>query len=259
MARVLKKSDQTTEVKEVQTLLMDKGYLTDEDINGIFDHETLRAVRLFQAQNLDQNGHPLVVDGKVGELTWRSLHHPKPITQNQSAIDFVQMRPASKCGSASGRAGLADAIDELKVGAGEVGGNNRRPFVKKYLNGIVDEANPWCAGFVSFCFSQIPCGMPSTYAVGARDVLRHVKNKGWAQPPNSGHEPKPGDVAVWWREWLPSGNGHVGLVHQRSDGVLYPIEGNKSPNVPGFWYVFSRMDKLLGFGHVSNCRLRRLA
>ena len=44
--------------------------------------------------------------------------------------------------------------------------------------------------------------------------------------------------------------GHVGLVHRLTDGMLYTIEGNKSPKVQGFSYVFSRMDKLLGFGHV---------
>jgi hypothetical protein len=39
-------------------------------------------------------------------------------------------------------------------------------------------------------------------------------------------------------------------VHQVADGMLYTIEGNRSPRVQGFSYVFSRMDKLLGFGHV---------
>ena len=46
--------------------------------------------------------------------------------------------------------------------------------------------------------------------------------------------------------------GHVGLVHQLRDGFLYIIEGNKSPNVQGFFYVFSRMDKVLGFGQVPD-------
>ena len=49
-----------------------------------------------------------------------------------------------------------------------------------------------------------------------------------------------------------SGKGHVGLVHQLRDGFLYTIEGNKSPKVHGFSYVFSRMDKLLGFGQVPD-------
>ena len=252
MAKLLKKGDQGAEVQEVQTLLMEKGYLINEEISGVFDNETLRAVRLFQAQNLDQHGQPLTVDGKIGELTWFSLHNPKPIIQPHSAVDFMQMPPASLGGSARGRAALAVAIGELKAGAGEVGGNNRGRFVKKYLHGLVSEGNPWCAGFVSFCFSQNAPGMPFAYTVGARDVLRQFKGKGWAQPPSSDYVPVPGDVVVWWRESLPSGKGHVGLVHQLSNGFLYTIEGNKSPNVQGFSYVLSRMDKLLGFGHVPD-------
>ncbi len=34
------------------------------------------------------------------------------------------------------------------------------------------------------------------------------------------------------------------------DGMLCTIEGNKNPNVQGFSYVFSRMEKLVGYGHV---------
>ena len=56
MVRLLKKGDKGPEVEQVQTLLMEKGYLTDEEINGVFDNETYRAVRLFRSQNLDQKG-----------------------------------------------------------------------------------------------------------------------------------------------------------------------------------------------------------
>jgi hypothetical protein len=94
--------------------------------------------------------------------------------------------------------------------------------------------------------------MPFPYTVGARNILQHFKKKGWTQAPNSDYSPKPGDVVVWWRESLSSGKGHIGLVHQVRDGFLYTIEGNKSPKVQGFSYVFCRMDKLLGFGQVPD-------
>ncbi len=60
--------------------------MADEEINGVFDNETYRAVRPFQSQNLVQQGQPLTVDGKVGDLTWLSLHHPEPIIQTPSAV-----------------------------------------------------------------------------------------------------------------------------------------------------------------------------
>jgi hypothetical protein len=34
--------------------------------------------------------------------------------------------------------------------------------------------------------------------------------------------------------------------------MVYTIEGNKSPRVQGFSYVLSRIEKLLGFGHVPD-------
>lgn len=94
--------------------------------------------------------------------------------------------------------------------------------------------------------------MPFPYTVGARDILQHFKKKDWAVSPDSGYIPLPGDVVVWWRDSPPSGKGHIGMVHQFREGFLYTIEGNKSPMVQGFSYVFSRMDKLLGFGHVPD-------
>ncbi len=252
MAKLLKKGDQGSDIKEIQTLLTEKGFLTNEEISGTFDNETYLAVRSFQAQNLDKHGQPLTVDGKVGELTWWSLHNPKPKIKTQSAIDFLQMPDISFGGTKTGRAALEVAIAELKAKAGERGGNNFGPFVKKYLNGILPEGNPWCAGFVSYCFANTPNGIPFKYTLGARDILQQFKKLGWAVAPGSNFAPQPGDVVIWWREQLSGSKGHVGIVHQLRDGFLYTIEGNKSPDVQGFNYVFSRMDKVLGFGRVPD-------
>ncbi len=254
MKKLFKKSDQGPDIKQIQTLLVEKGFLTNEEVSGVFDNETLLAVRSFQAQNLDQNGQPLVVDGKVGELTWWSLHNPKPRIQTPSAIDFLQMSDIALGGTNTGRAALEVAIAEMKDGAGEIGGNNRGPFVKKYLHGLAPEGKDgsWCAGFVSYCFSQIPGGIPFKYSVGSRDILQQFKKQGWASAPGSDFIPQPGDLVVWWRERLSGSKGHIGIVHQLLNGFLYTIEGNKSPDVQGFSYVFSRMEKLLGFGRVPD-------
>jgi hypothetical protein len=250
MPAPLKKGDRGPNVTELQKLLVQRGYPVN--IGGDFGTQTYQAVRAFQSQNLDQHGQPLVVDGQVGPLTLWSLTHPKPDIETPSAVDYRQMPPAEAGGSQRGRAALAVAIGELQAGASEVGGDNRGPFVRKYLNGIADEGNSWCAGFVSFCFSQNPAGMPFPYTVGARDILKKFRDKGWTHEPQSGYAPKPGDIVVWWRVKLDGWQGHVGLVHQLRDGMLYTIEGNKSPRVQGFSYVFSRMDKLLGFGEVPD-------
>lgn len=248
---VLRKGDDGAAVSQLQTVLVQRGY--GADVNGTFDTRTWQALRAFQAQNLDQHGQPLVVDGAAGPLTWWSLQHPKPFITPPTAVDYMTL-PASG-GSTRGRAALAAAIGELKAGAGEVGGDNCGPFVRKYLAPAgLDEGNPWCASFVSWCFLQAVGGarsaMPFAYAPGARTLLAEFKRNGWSNAPGSAYQPVPGDIVVWWRVSLAGWLGHTGLVHSVRDGMLYTIEGNRSPRVQGFSYVLSRMDKVLGFGHV---------
>jgi hypothetical protein len=250
----LKKGDKGEDVKKLQRLLFERGYTVE--IDGDFGTRTYSAVRAFQSQNLDQHGQPLVVDGTVGLLTWWSITHPKPVITTPVAVDFTVMPSPEAGGSSLGRAALRSAIGELKAGAGEVGGNNSGPWVHKYLSPAgISEGNSWCASFVSWCLLQA-CGgdkeeMPVRYCPGARALLAEFKSKGWAREPGSGYEPLPGDIVVWWRVQAQGWQGHVGFVYQLKDGMLYTIEGNKSPNVQGFSYVLSRMDKLLGYGHVA--------
>lgn len=247
----LHKGDQGARVRQLQQLLAQRGYAVD--VNGTFDTKTWQALRAFQTQNLDQHGQPLVVDGVVGPLSWWSLQNPKPFIKTPTAVDYTTL-PASG-GSRLGRTALAAAIGELKANAREIGGNNSGPFVRKYLApaGIV-EGNAWCAGFVSWCFLQAAGGskaaMPFAYTPSARALLAEFKQQGRVSAPGSDYVPVPGDVVVWWRVSLAGWHGHTGLVHSVQDGMLYTIEGNRSPRVQGFSYVLSRMDKLLGYGHV---------
>ena len=227
MNDALRKGDHGPPVRQLQQRLAQRGYAVAD--SGSFDAATWRAVRAFQAQNLDQHGQP------------------------PSAVDYTAM-PADG-GSARGRAALAAAIGELKSGACESGGNNCGAFIRKYLAPAgVAEGNSWCASFVSWCFLQAAGGdtaaMPFAYVPGARAMLAEFKAQDWARAPGSGYPPQSGDIVVWWRVNLRGWLGHVGLVHSVRDGMLYTIEGNRSPRVQGFSYVLSRMDRLLGFGHV---------
>ena len=252
-AELLKRGDHGTAVEEVQRLLGERGYQVQVD--GKFGLATYQAVRAFQAQNLDQNGQPLVIDGRVGPLTWWSVRHPKPDVTPTSAVDYAVLPPQEAGGSSIGREALACSISEMDVGAGEIGGDNRGPFVQKYLAPAgLPEGNSWCAAFVSWCYLQAGGGNPENsafpYNPSARGLLKEFQDKKWACKPGSEYSPVPGDLVFWWRVRLDGWQGHVGLVQQLKDGMLYTIEGNRSPRVQGFSYVFSRMEKLLGFGHV---------
>jgi hypothetical protein len=241
------------QVRELQALLRDKEFAVP--LHGRFDTTTLNAVRAFQSSNLDAHGQPLVVDGKVGPLTWWSLSNPKPLVVHYSAIDYGELPPAQSGGSPLARQALAAAVAELRAGAGEEGGSNRGPAIRKYQEpGGVPEGSPWCACFVSWCYLQASGGemprMPFRYGGSARGLLAQFLDRGWAASPVDGANPRPGDLVFWWRVRADGWPGHVGLVHQARDGRLYTVEGNRSPRVQGFSYVLSRMEKVLGFGRV---------
>lgn len=250
----LKKGSQGPEVKELQNILRELDY--DIPVTGVFDTATSNAVSNFQSSHLDKHNNPLEVDGKVGDLTWWALQNPRSKVTS-GVIDYRIMPDVSQGGSLTGRSALQFAISELKAGAGEVGGNNRGPWVKKYLSPTgLSEGNAWCAAFVSWCFLQASDGdrnkMSYNYTAGARNLYNQLKSKGLSFDSNNSNQiPQPGDIATWWRVSMTSGLGHIGIVHHYEDGFLYTIEGNKAANVAGFSYVKTRLDKLLGYGRVQ--------
>lgn len=249
---VLRKGSAGPLVRELQSLLNELDYPVS--VTGTFDLQTHKAVRAFQSNHLDKHNQPLSIDGVVGALSWWALLNPRPKVEG-SAIDYAKLPPVEPGESGLGRKALAFAINEMKAGAGESGGNNRGPWVKKYLDpGRGVEGNSWCAAFVSWCYLQALEGqahqMPFAYSIGARDIYNQMRSKGWNYDGTGARQPKPGDIVCWWRESPSSWKGHIGLVHHCKDGFLYTIEGNRAANVAGFSYVKARMDKLLGYARI---------
>ena len=84
--RIVKKGDPDQEVvKAIQGALNAHGCGPLVE-NGDFDARTEAAVKLFQARFPDVEGAPLVVDGKVGSITWPALfgEHTVPATDQPS-------------------------------------------------------------------------------------------------------------------------------------------------------------------------------
>jgi hypothetical protein len=208
-----------------------------------FDKFLKIAVMDFQSRHLDPRGHPLVVDGVVGSLTWWALEGGTP--------DLPVVHPVIPAippgGSAIGRAALTIAFKERALGAGEEGANNAGPWIEKYLNGIIDAPANWCAALVSWC--HLKTGeMPFKYSLGARDIRQQFKRKGWVV-----QAPEPGDLVFWWRGRPDGWMGHIGFVWKLESGVLHTLEGNKGAfpsRVNTFDYIHSRMTRVLGFGRV---------
>lgn len=248
MKLAIRFGDTGPEVSKLGRDLKQLGYLAG-GATSTFDDSLRRAVKAFQVQNVDSLGRPLVVDGVVGPVTaWAITNRLGQVPTPASISSATPDVPAG--GSATARAALAVAIDEMNAGNGEVGGNNMGPHVERYLNGIVGTPNDWCAGFVSFCFLASGKPMPFKYSVGARDILDQLKAKGWAVKPDSANPPLPGDIIVWWRQAPSSWKGHIGIVHSYDNGIVRTIEGNKTSNVGSFAYSLGAIDKLLGFARI---------
>lgn len=128
--------------------------------------------------------------------------------------------PAMNNSSRLGLAALAVAI--ANIGHGELGGNNHGPDLVRYRGGI-DDADPWCADFLSYCLEQgaakldRPC--PVKRSRGAKRLVRHVLGAGGILVMT----PAPGDLVLMSR---PGGH-HVGIVWTlRAPGEFISIEGN---------------------------------
>ena len=234
-----------SEVCALTDLLVQRGFLARTSL--VFNAGVKSAVMGFQSQNLDERGLPLKVDGVVGPVTWWALTHPR-VNVVAADPDLPGRLPLG--GSVRGRAALKVALAEMAAGAVESGANNSGPFVRKYLNRIVDPPADWCAAFVSWCYDQHPDGCPYGYSLGARDVLKRCRARGWVYD-HRAEPPQPGDIVVWRRGAFDGWQGHVGLVHEATPGgMLYTIEGNKGgypARVRRFSYVLRSMDSLLGF------------
>ena len=191
--------------------------------DGVFSAETLEAVQLFQSRSVDFQGHPLVLDGQIGPMTWAALFKLAPVPSVNP--------PAS---ALLGRV--------LLVAGGEVGvmeeppGSNRGPKVNQYLASVGLDANAgsfaWCAAFVYWCFREASSALtipnPATKTAGAVDVWNLAGPKGFrrvtcAEASDSPTRVQPGMVFVLA---TGGGHGHVGFVESCTGVVLTTFEGN---------------------------------
>lgn len=247
---LLRRNDQGPAVEKLVNDLITLGYYFSATTD-VFDLNVLRAVKFFQMQNADSSGRTLVVDGIAGPVTLGAIERRlKGESPPNGGPIHAGIEPIDNRGSAKARAALKLALEEYAEERGESGGNNRGPDVVKYLNGLAPEGSNWCAGFVSWCFANSAGAMPFDYTVGARDVLKQLKAKGYGVDVNDASPPLPGDVVVWWRVAKSSWQGHVGIVLDYKDGVIRTVEGNKTPKVGVFSYTLAKMEKLLGFARI---------
>jgi len=206
----------------VQRRLLERG-CGPLEVTGNFDNKTRSAIRLFQGRFADGTGAALVVDGKVGPLTWETLFGDATVATVAKAPDAL----------------LASV---LKTAAAEVGtmeeppGSNRGPRVDQYLRAVgLDPAAgsfSWCAAFVYWCFGESARGLSRTNPVvrtaGVMDHWRRAEQAGARRLAADDATADPSRIHPGMIFVLDtgSGSGHTGLVEAIDGGRLITLEGN---------------------------------
>lgn len=211
-------------VARLQRALAEQGY--GPFAAGIFDGAMEGAVKLFQAQHVDIDGHSLVVDGEVGRYTWGALFGNQPIAPS-SAPSTLMLQALGIAGTQVGQMEVPPA-------------SNRGPMVDEYLRAAsVDPTSTtvnqraWCMAFVYWAFrtaaASIAAQNPAPRTAGCLDFWNRSQNVPGAKRiarPSAYQDPsliKPGLVFILD---FGHGLGHTGIVERLTPGGrLMTVEG----------------------------------
>src|SRR5262249_59527172 len=191
------------------------------DENGVFDAATDAAVRLFQARFTDVDGLPLVVDGKVGSITWAALF-------GADAVPSADVAPAPLLDGTLGVAQTQVGVME------EPAGSNRGPQVDEYVRRVgcnpADQL-PWCAAFVYFCFDESAKALgranPVVKTAGVLDHWAAAGRRGTPRISGAQATQNPGAIRPGHIFVIDTGGGHrhTRLLLEVAGGQLGASEG----------------------------------
>ena len=134
---VIRKGDIGPRVRRVQEWLKINGFGTGIDAD--FGDATKKCVTRFQ------HSKELQETGEVDQQTWNLL--VDPLVKALAPLNFTS-------GTKLSEAVLRVAEQHLRQHPIEVGGDNRGPWVRVYLDGNEGLSWRWCAGFVTFVMKQ---------------------------------------------------------------------------------------------------------
>jgi len=183
-------------------------------IDGDFGPATDYAVKEFQKRKkLTQNG---IVDDNTFSLLI------KPMTD--------AMIPISSEGKNPGAMVVAYAKQHLKQHPIEIGGQNKGPWVRLYMDGNEGPVWPWCAGFACFVLKQackaLGCSLPIQPSFSCDSLAASAKKKDIFIDGRTVDKKMipPGSFFLNRRtstDWV-----HTGIVLKAEDDFFHTIEGN---------------------------------
>ena len=199
-------------------------------IDGFFGPVTDITVRSFQRKKR------LVVDGIVGNKTFAALIQPV-----KNAIE--EIIPGNR---SLGEMMVTYAKQHLKQHPREIGGQNRGPWVRLYMDGNDGPEWKWCAGFVSYILGQacksLRISRPIKKTYSCDNLAKMARENGIFIAENSYNNYqsiKQGYIYLQ-RKVLSDWN-HTGIVIKAERDVFHSIEGNANDdNRPEGYEVCAR-------------------
>jgi hypothetical protein len=184
-------------------------------IDGDFGDATDAAVRQFQKEKR------LEINGIVRKETFEKL--VLPMTK---ALEEIS--PGKK---GLGQMVVAYAEKHLEQHPREVGGQNKGPWVRLYMQGNEGSDWPWCAGFVSFILKQacksLNVSPPIQTSFSCDSLAACAKERELFLKESEAKEENavaPGSLFLVRRtstDWV-----HTGIVLSAEDNIFNTIEGN---------------------------------
>lgn len=200
-------------------------------------------VRLIQ-EWLNLRGHPTMIDGRYGphtqiEIVSFQRAHGLRVedTVDEELFARLALPMVSALAPPGPHSGCPQSLvapiarQHLRAQAREVGGQNRGPWVRLYMDGHDGPSFPWCAGFVSFVVRsayatmQLPPPFELTFSCNllARSAMGHDLLVD-GRSAECGRLLTPGSIFL-----LRSGVNnwtHCGFVTAKRGDVIKTVEGN---------------------------------
>ncbi|OGW36647.1 MAG: protein with peptidoglycan-binding domain protein [Nitrospirae bacterium GWC2_56_14] len=210
--RDYQKGDKEQKVKLIQEWLCLHGFHVV--IDGDFGPATEHGVKVFQKKKR------LKANGIVDQKTFRKLILPmlnalKPISGYKKLGKLV----------------VAYAKQHLKQTPLEIGGQNKGPWVRLYMDGHEGAEWPWCAGFASYMLRQaaktLNVSLPIESSFSCDELAAQAEQRKIFLPEAKADNKKiitPGSlflVRASAKDWV-----HTGIVLKAGEQVLLTIEGN---------------------------------
>lgn len=225
----------TPATRRIQEWLSLRGY--GVAIDGHFGPATEQAVKNFQSDN------SLPATGVVDQATFDALVAP--------------MTEALACKPDTGTLGqrmVAVAQAYLSAHPREVGGQNRGPWVRLFMEGNEGKAWPWCAGFACFIMRQAACSVssPPSYPVkpsfSCDDLAAQARTAKILLPSERVLDPRatitPGSIFLHRKN--PTDWTHAGIVVGLHADTFETIEGNTNDEGSREGYEVCRRSRAFG-------------